>query len=137
MTSECKHCKKPLPHGARDLDFCSPECAKTYKEANKTRETQKRKSVETTIEAVLKYIGIEKSNFSKSVSYRHWEKFVQFVKENSGKSWSNFVRPRLRSLIGVDFRYIDGYLDSCLAWEVMKLENGSIVFVGLPCEDVD
>jgi len=61
---------------------------------------------------------------------------VQFIKENSGKSWSDFVRPRLRSYIGVDFRYLDGYLDSCVAWDIMKLENGNVVFVGLPKETV-
>jgi hypothetical protein len=117
------------------LDFCSKECAQNFKQ--KQEETKKtfEKKTDTTIEAVLKYIGIEKTNFTKSVAYRHWERFVQFIMENSGKSWNEFVRPRLRSYLGIDFRYIENYLESCLAWGVMKLENGNVVFVGLPKGD--
>ena len=81
-------------------------------------------------------MGIEKQNFTKNVAYRHWERFVQFIMGNSGKSWSEFVRPRLRSYLGIDFRYIDSYLESCLAWGVVKLENGNVVFVGVPKGDV-
>lgn len=44
------------------------------------------------------------------------------------------VRPRLRSFIGVDFRYIDGYLHSCCSWDIMRLENGKIIFTGIPKE---
>jgi hypothetical protein len=136
MSEKCKNCQKPLPPRAKGLDFCSQECAKNFKhEHEPTPKVQSEKKVDTTIEAVLKYMGIEKPNFTKSVAYRHWERFVQFIKENSGKSWNEFVRPRLRSYLGIDFRYIESYLESCLAWGVMKLENGNVVFVGLPKGD--
>jgi hypothetical protein len=135
MSKQCKNCKKSLPLGSKDLDFCSEDCAKKCKQSIESKPKATSQKVDLTVETVLKYMGIEKPNFTKSVAYRHWERFVQFIMENSGKSWSEFVRPRLRSYLGIDFRYIESYLESCLAWGVMKLENGDVVFVGLPKGD--
>ena len=135
MSKQCKNCKKPLPPSSKDLDFCSEDCAKTYKNNTESKPKTQAVQVDPTVETVLKYMGIEKQNFTKSVAYHHWERFVRFIMENSGKNWNDFVKPRLRSFLGVDFRYIESYLESCLAWGVMKLENGNVVFVGLPKGD--
>ena len=91
-------------------------------------------TTDPSIEAVLKFMGIEKRNFTKDVAYRHWEKFIEFVKHNSGKSWHNFIRPRLRSYVSIDYRYLDDFLESCLSWGIMKLVNGNLTFIGIPEE---
>ncbi len=133
MSKQCKNCKKPL--SSEGLDFCSLECAEAYKGANKPEPEEKR--IDPTIEAVLKYMGIEKENFTKDVAYRHWERFVRFIRDNSGKSWNDFLRPRLRSYVGIDYRYLDDYLESCLSWGIVKLVDGNVIFVGLPKKGVE
>ena len=70
-------------------------------------------------------MGIEKQNFSKPVAYTHWDRFVRFSMENSGKNWNDSIKPRLRSYIGVDGRYLEDYLKACIAWGVVKLEDGT------------
>ncbi len=110
----CKNpeCGKEVPEG---MTCCDEACMRKYVEFRK----QKRHGYETassagsTIEAVLNYMGIDKQNFAKNVAYQYWAKFVGFVKDNSGKSWNNFIKPRLRSYVGIDYRYLEDFLESC------------------------
>jgi hypothetical protein len=128
-------CGKETPEGK---DYCDENCLRKGLELK--RKERKQKAIDQpiaqdqTIEAVLEHMGIEKSIFTKVVAYRHWERFVQFIKDNSGKNWHDSIRPRLRSYIGIDYRYIDAFLESCLAWGVMELTNGNLFFTGLPKE---
>jgi hypothetical protein len=83
------------------------------------------------IETVLEYIGVTHDNV-RTDAYNHWYRFIEFCKRNSGKEWKNYIRPKLRSWIGVDFRYIDSYLECCLSWEIMELDDGILSFRGIP-----
>lgn len=115
-------CNQQAPEGSK---YCGEPCLRKHIALRKPR----------SIEAVLRYIGIEKDNFSKHVAYRHWERFIRFIRDNSGENWDNFLRPRLRSYIGIDYRYINDYLDACIAWGIMKLVNGQLVFIGIPKQE--
>ena len=84
-----------------------------------------------TIEEVLAYIGITKDNV-RTDAYNHWKRYVEFVKENSGKNWKEEIRPKLRSWIGVDFRYIDDYHKTCNAWGIHREINGALIYLGIP-----
>jgi hypothetical protein len=122
-------CGKELPEGK---NYCGEEC---LKKAVALRRHSKRNNSETTdssIETVLKYMGIDKANFTKNVAYRHWELFIRFVRDNSGRSWDGFIRPRLRSFIGINYRYLEEFVECCLAWETVTLEDGNLVFIGVP-----
>jgi hypothetical protein len=83
------------------------------------------------IETVLAYIGITKDNVRED-AYNHWYRFIQFCKEASGRNWKYDIRPKLRSWIGIDFRYIDDYLESCMAWGVLELDDNALIFKGIP-----
>lgn len=83
------------------------------------------------IETNLAYIGITSENVRQD-AYNHWHRFIDFCKRNSGKEWKHEIRPKLRSWIGVDFRYIDDYLECCLSWGIMELSDGVLLFKGIP-----
>jgi hypothetical protein len=121
-------CGKELPEGKK---YCNQECLKKAISLRKRGNYKASEAVDSSIETVLKYMGIDKANFTKNVAYRHWELFLKFVRDNSGRSWDGFIRPRLRSFIGVNYRYLGEFLESCLAWETMVLEDGNLFFVGV------
>jgi len=134
----CKNCGKEIPKG---LDFCGEDCIREYKDKNKDAEVMKKAyeqmdkeepKTDQTIEQVLRYIGIEKDNFAKNIAYYHWTRFIEFTRNNSGKNWKTFIKPRLRSYVGIDHRYLEDYLDSCLSWGIMKLVDGNLFFIGVP-----
>jgi hypothetical protein len=83
------------------------------------------------VETVLEYIGVTKDNL-RADAYNHWYRFIEFCKRNSGKNWKEDIRAKLRSWIGVDFRYLDDYLESCLSWGIMELDDGNLIFKGIP-----
>ena len=121
-------CDKEVEEGK---NYCNQDCLKRHLEI-KAEAKKHPIQIDPTIEAVLGYMGIEKENFTKDVAYRHWARFIQFIKDNSGKSWDNFLKPRLRSYIGIDYRYLDDFLESCLSWGTVELRNGNAVFIGIP-----
>ncbi|MBT0159920.1 hypothetical protein G4O51_08040 [Candidatus Bathyarchaeota archaeon A05DMB-2] len=82
-------------------------------------------------EIILTYIGATKDNL-RADAYNHWYRFIEFCKRNSGKNWKEDIRAKLRSWIGVDFRYLDDYLMSCLSWGIMELNDGNLIFKGIP-----
>ena len=88
-------------------------------------------SEEPSIETILSYIGITHENVRVD-AYNHWQRFIEFCRKYSGKDWRHDVRPKLRSWIGVDYRYIDDYLESCMSWGILDLNDGILVFRGLP-----
>ena len=94
-----------------------------------SEETTERRKLN--VETILEYIGATKQNL-RADAYNHWHRFIEYCKRNSGKSWKDEIRPRLRSWIGVDFRYIDDYLESCLSWGVLELCDGVLIFKGIP-----
>jgi hypothetical protein len=83
------------------------------------------------VETVLEYIGVTHDNL-RADAYNHWYRFIEFCKRNSGKNWKEDIRAKLRSWIGVDFRYLDDYLESCLSWGIMELDDGNLIFKGIP-----
>jgi hypothetical protein len=85
------------------------------------------------VETILAYIGITTENVRPD-AYNHWYRLIDFCKRNSGKEWKHDIRPKLRSWIGVDFRYIDDYLECCLSWRIMELDDGTLNFRGIPDE---
>ena len=129
----CKNpeCGKEIPEGRV---YCDQTCLERHIELKRHKKNGRNVN-DPNIEAILKHMGIEKSNFGKRVAYQHWHRFVEFLKNNSGKKWNDFLRPRLRSYIGIDFRYIDDYLESCISWEIVALENDTLVFIGIPKEE--
>ena len=82
------------------------------------------------VEFILDYIGITHENVRVD-AYNHWFRFVSFCKKYSGKNWKSDIRPKLRSWIGVDFRYIDDYLETCLSWNIIRINNNILFFKGI------
>lgn len=124
-------CWKEIPE---DKKYCNQECLKKALELKRHGKHEKTDLADSSIENVLKYMGIEKANFAKNVAYRHWELFIKFVRDNSERSWDEFIRPRLRSFIGINYRYLGEFLECCLAWETVILEDGNLFFIGVPKE---
>ena len=91
----------------------------------------KKQNEKSNLETILAYIGITHDNVRVD-AYNHWKRFIEFCKSNSGKDWRHNIRPKLRSWIGVDYRYIDDYLESCISWGILDLNDGILVFRGLP-----
>lgn len=86
------------------------------------------------VEEVLGYIGITHDNVRQD-AYNHWQRFIQFMMVNTPADWKQNIRPKLRSYIGVDFRYIDDYYQCCLSWGIIKSHNGIVEFVGIPNQE--
>ena len=86
---------------------------------------------EQNVEDILAHIGITRENVRHD-AYNHWYKFIEFCKKNSGKDWKDDIRPKLRSWVGLDFKYIDDYQKSCLAWKILELNEGHQIFKGIP-----
>lgn len=84
-----------------------------------------------TVEMVLSYIGVTRGTTRKDAC-DHWKRFIELVRMRSGKSWYSDLKPKLRSWLGIDYRYIDAYLDSCLSWGVMEMKNGNVFYIGIP-----
>jgi predicted nucleic acid-binding Zn ribbon protein len=121
----CLVCGKEITD---NLKFCSKDCVEKAKERAESKE-------KTEIEKVLEFIGVTHDN-ARTDAYNHWKRFIEFGKQNSGKDWKEEIRPKLRSWIAVDFRYIDDYLNTCLVWNIFSLHNGMLVFEGIPKEQV-
>ncbi len=137
---QCKNpeCKKEIPEG---LNYCGEDCLRRHIEIKKSREKIKSANSESAkilknhgdsnVEKILESIGVTHDNVRQD-AYNHWLRFIDFCKNKSGRNWRHDIRPKLRSWIGVDFRYIDDYLESCLSWGIMELDDGILVFKGLP-----
>jgi len=136
---QCPNCNNEI---REDLDFCSQECAKQFKEKNKlakksskTESNNEDKTKENNVRLILEFIGINQKDVRKDC-YRHWEKFILFCMKNSGQKW-NSIRLRLRSWIGIDFRYLDDYILACEEWGIIKKDNeDNLIFKGLPEKEV-
>lgn len=103
--------------------------------SNKTETIEKNQSTKKpsspTIEKVLAFIGVTRETVRKD-AYDHWKRFVQLVNLRSGRSWHNDIRPKMRSWLGIDYRYIDAYLDACLSWGIMEIKNEKLFYKGIP-----
>lgn len=83
------------------------------------------------IETILENIGITHDNV-RTDAFNHWFRFISFCKNYSGKNWKKDIRPKLRSWIGVDYRYIDDYLGTCLSWGIIRIDdNENLIFTGI------
>ena len=83
------------------------------------------------IETILENIGITHDNV-RTDAFNHWFRFISFCKNYSGKNWKKDIRPKLRSWIGVDYRYIDDYLGTCLSWGFIRIDdNENLIFTGI------
>jgi hypothetical protein len=84
------------------------------------------------IELVLRYMGIDKEIVRKD-AFNRWKRFIEFCNSNSGEYYS-VVRCKLRYWLGIDFRYIDAYFDTCLACGIIQVNSGVLVYKGKPEE---
>ena len=82
------------------------------------------------IDEVLAFMGVTRGT-TQDIAYRHWRKFLELAKLRSGEDWEK-VRNLMRSYVNVNKRYIDDYLESCQAWGTVKLNDGKIIYIGLP-----
>jgi len=82
------------------------------------------------LEKVLAYIGITHENVRQD-AYNHWLRFISFIKDRTPDDWKYNIRPKLRSYIGVDFRYIDDYYECCLSWKIIESNNGIVNYLGI------
>jgi hypothetical protein len=128
-TCQNPECEKEVAEGKK---YCGQECIKKAVALRRQNRQNDSEGSDSSVETVLKYMGIDKANFTKNVAYRHWELFIKFVRDNSGRSWDGFIRPRLRSFIGINYRYLEEFVECCLAWETVVLEDGNLVFIGVP-----
>jgi hypothetical protein len=137
-TCQNPECGKEIPENRK---FCNEACHRRYFELKSEKrpstfiKSQYSYTSNPQVEEVLKFIGIEKQNFSKSIAYSHWERFITFLMKNSGKNWNDSIKPRLRSYIGVDGRYLEDYLKCLISWGIVKLDNGNQIFLGIPEEE--
>lgn len=127
---KCKNpeCGKEVSEG---FNYCNESCLKRHIEL---KNEQRKQVKDKTVEETLEYIGVSRDNVRED-AYNHWRRFIEFVKDNSPALWREDIRPKLRSWIGVDFRYIDDYLSACLAWGIVELNNGTIRFIGIRRRD--
>jgi len=130
MPNKCRNpeCMKTIPN---NMNYCSEDCLRRHIELK----TQNREALtDKTVEEILEHIGVTQDNV-RADAYNHWKRLIEFVKDNSPALWREEIRPKLRSWIGVDFRYIDDYLSACLAWGIIELKNGTIKFLGIKRRD--
>lgn len=115
-------CGKDIPDGK---NYCNEHCLDRHIELRKAK-LQKKAEIragDPAIEDILEYMGVTHDTVRQD-AYEHWRRFIQFLKDKSPASWGNDLRPKLRSWIGVDFRYIDSYFSACLSWGIIELNNG-------------
>jgi len=86
---------------------------------------------EPTIEDILKTMGVRRDKAGKKIAYQHWKDFITMVKEHSGEDWKH-VRLLMRSVVNVDFRYIDDYSDTCAEYGFVEIKNDKIYFIPRP-----
>lgn len=84
------------------------------------------------IEQVLAYMELTPEKSGKRIAYQHWFDFLRMAKKHSGEAWKERVRLLMRSAVNVDFRYIDDYKDTCVAYGVIKIVDDAIIYLGLP-----
>ena len=82
------------------------------------------------IDAVLAYCEINTANHRKD-SFNHWRVAAEQLRKLSGRRFSD-VRQLLRHRVGVDFRYLDTYLDSYRLEGIIRVENDYMYWLGLP-----
>ena len=128
----CPNCGKKL---LKDKLYCNEKCQREYykKIADKSKDirVEHPEGLDSEIEKVLDYMEIKQANMRRD-AYNHWHLFVKYCRKYSGKSYENLIALRLRGIIGVNARYIREYLQTCLSWEVIKLQNGNLIFIGIP-----
>ena len=124
-------CGKDVPDGK---NYCNTFCTRRHIEITNAQRLKKAeartRAGDPAIEAVLDYIGVTPESVRQD-AYEHWRRFIQFVKDRSPASWRNDLRPKLRSWLGVDFRYIDSYFSACLSWGIIELKDGVLHFIGI------
>lgn len=89
-------------------------------------------SFEPDIEEVLAYMELASNKTGKKIAYQHWYDFIRMAKKYSGELWRERVRLLMRSAVNVDFRYIDDYKDTCVAYGTIRIKDDKIVYVGIP-----
>ena len=132
---KCPNCNKELP---KDKIYCNEKCTREYYlklgDRSKDIRVEHPKDLNSEIEQVLDFMVIKQSNMRRD-AYNHWLLFVKYCKKYSGKNYEDFISPRLRGIIGVGSRFIREYLQTCLSWEIIKLQNGNLIFIGIPEKD--
>jgi hypothetical protein len=89
------------------------------------------KNRQQNIEQIMEYMGVTHDN-ARVDAYNHWQRFLEFCRDHNFEDWRHEIRPKLRSYIAVDYRYIDDYLESCIAWDMIELIDGALFFKGIP-----
>jgi hypothetical protein len=82
------------------------------------------------IKAVLDYCHVDGPPATRRDSYVHWERCLACIRENSGMAQPRMMI-RLRAWVGVDFRYLQNYLDSFVEYGVISV-NSVITYIGIP-----
>lgn len=88
-------------------------------------------NLDADVEEVLRYMGIDKETYGKQFAYRNWVKTVESIKRFSGMDYKMF-KNRLRTILGMQDRYTEEYIDSIISWEVAQLSKDCIIYVGIP-----
>lgn len=133
--SKCPNCGKKVPN---DKKYCNEKCIREYysKLGDKSKDipVEHPNKLDADIEEVLDFMEIKQANMRRD-SYNHWHLFVKYCKKFSGKDYENLIALKLRGIIGVNSRFIREYLQTCLAWEIIKIQNGNLIFIGIPKRD--
>lgn len=82
---------------------------------------------------ILSYCRIESSNLRKD-AFNHWKLTLEFLKDNDKRNYTS-IRTRLRGVVGIDFRYIDSFIDTFKDWEIIDILEGNLIFKGIPKEE--
>jgi len=127
--SECENIIEDDKH-----KFCSDDCHKRFNELRGVPKNIMVDPIQQDIEKTLNFMGINKSSYGKPYAYNNWYNLIEFIKKNSGLRYNEIVKPRLRSIMGMQHRYIDEYMETLFSWEVILLKEGCIVYKGCPEE---
>jgi len=117
----CKNCGKEVKQGL--TNFCSKSCLDEYKLKQQDSDEIKNKPE---VKAILERMRIFEGDMPK-FGFRHWVNFITFLIEQKNKSWDETYN-KLRSVVGVDYRYIDDYVKCAKAWGIINI-NGNILHI--------
>lgn len=85
---------------------------------------------ENVLRNVLEYIEVNSTDMRKD-AFRHWQKTILFLIKHSGESQARILL-LMRSSIGIDYRYLNDYLNTLQEWGVINVTDDIIKFIGVP-----
>jgi len=81
------------------------------------------------VNEIIIYINLDSDN--KKIGLRQWQRAVSFLIQNIGQPY-NRTHTLMRSYVGINYRYIDEYIEVLKEWGVLTVRNGMIESLAIP-----